>query len=302
MVNLLIPYRRLTDHKDPILEEFTYGDVDARARKLKRDLKQGDYVFFHTTIRGKKRITAYYVIDKVLDTSIAASNIAIVAKYENPHIKEYISGERRNGDDVIAFGDTVLSQKLKRPLTFDKELADQLSLGIFFKKKFTYNRCISDATRQWRELSDSDVQLLIDKINKAKEEGVSKDTILSTDEVMEILEADLEGFIAKNPTILGSDLVLDGRQVPIPLGRVDLVYKDKTGGYVLVELKLRSVGTEALNQLRGYMNYYRAKTKQDVRGIIVCKDIMPAFEEKYQRLSDIKTFFYGWKLQVFPLE
>jgi len=34
-MNLLIPYVHLYDHPDPLFEEFTYGDVGARARKLK---------------------------------------------------------------------------------------------------------------------------------------------------------------------------------------------------------------------------------------------------------------------------
>jgi hypothetical protein len=56
MVYLLIPYVPLSWHHDPMLEEFTYGDSESRARKLKRDLKRGDYVFFHTTIRGQRHI------------------------------------------------------------------------------------------------------------------------------------------------------------------------------------------------------------------------------------------------------
>ena len=176
-------------------------------------------------------------------------------------------------------------------------------MGISFKEAFTENQCIGSSTRSWRELSKQDVQLLLDKIKQFKDVGVSSDIMLSTDEVMEILEADLEGFIANNKNkILGSDLILDGRQVAISPGRIDLVYKDKTGGYVLVELKLGSVGTGALNQLRKYMDYYKTETKQSVRGVLVCKNIMPAFKEKYQKLSDITVLCYGWKLNVEPLK
>ena len=32
-----------------MLEEFTYGETRARARRLKKELAKGDYVFFHTT-------------------------------------------------------------------------------------------------------------------------------------------------------------------------------------------------------------------------------------------------------------
>lgn len=300
MVNLLIPYRPLINHRDPLFEEFTYGDCDARARKLKKDLNKGDYIFFHSTLRGIRYITAYYVVDRVLDTSIAASNNAIIAKYHNPHIKEYNAGDRRTGDDVIAFGDPILSRKLKRPLPFNKELAEKLSLEINFKENFTENQCIGSSTRSWRELSNDDVQILLQDIKKSEDDGFSKSTILSTDEVMEILESDLEGFIVNYPQIVGEGLFLEERQAIIPVGRVDLVYTDKSGGYVLVELKIGSIGTDALNQLRGYMNYYKAKTKQNVLGIIVCKDILPAFEEKYQKLKDIKVLCYGWRLEVYP--
>jgi hypothetical protein len=62
MPNLLVPYRAFPDHKDPMLEEFTYGDSGARARKLKKDLKPGNYVFLHTNLRGNRYITAYYVM------------------------------------------------------------------------------------------------------------------------------------------------------------------------------------------------------------------------------------------------
>ena len=109
MVHFLIPYVPLAGHHDPVLDEFTYGDVRARARKLKRDLNRGDYVFFHTTIRGRRYITAYYVVDRVLDTSETASIKAIRDKYQNPHIIEYLNGERRGEDDAIFFGASSIS-------------------------------------------------------------------------------------------------------------------------------------------------------------------------------------------------
>lgn len=57
-MNILIPYVPIYDHEDPNLEEFTYGNVGSRARKMKNILKIGDYIFFHTTINGKRYITA----------------------------------------------------------------------------------------------------------------------------------------------------------------------------------------------------------------------------------------------------
>lgn len=300
MVSLLIPYVPLTDHHDPMLEEFTYGDVDARARKLKRDLERGDYVFLHTTIRGRRYITAYYVTDRVCDTSEAASDKAIVAKYRNPHIKEYLEGERRDRDDVVLFGDPILSRKLPRPLLFDKTLAEKLSLNIPFKKDKTENQCISSATRQWRKLSEGDVNILLSEINKSEKKGISADTILSTDEVLEIREADLENFIVKNSRLIGLNLILKDRQVDTREGRLDLLFEDKGENLVVVELKLNEIGRRAINQLRRYIHQVKKDTKKQVRGIIVCKDILPTFVDEFRKLRDIQIFHYGWKLTISP--
>lgn len=43
-------------------------------KKQKKDLRKGDYVFFHTSIGRKKYITAYYVVDRVSDTAEASRN------------------------------------------------------------------------------------------------------------------------------------------------------------------------------------------------------------------------------------
>ena len=40
-MNLLIPYIKIPNHLDPDLEEYTYGDVRARARTLKEKVGNG---------------------------------------------------------------------------------------------------------------------------------------------------------------------------------------------------------------------------------------------------------------------
>jgi len=302
MVHLLIPYVPLPDHPDPLLEEFTYGDVNARARKMKRNLKRGDYVFFHTTIRGYRYITAYYVVDRVLETSEAASNRAIVAKYRNPHIIEYLNGERRGYNDAVLFGDPILSRKLPRPLPFNRSLAEKLSLNISFKENFTENQCITFATRAWRTLTENDVKTLLQEIEKWEKKGMPSDIVLSTDEVLEIREVDLENFIVDNLSLLERDLTLKGRQVDTSAGRLDLLLEDKDKKeLIVVELKLNEIGRQAINQLRRYIHELRKRYKEmKVRGIIVCKDVLPAFVNEIRKLRDIQIYHYGWKLTVYP--
>jgi RecB family endonuclease NucS len=185
-------------------------------------------------------------------------------------------------------------------LPFDKSLANKLSLAIPFKKGFTENQCIGSATRAWRELTDKDVKILLSEIEKSERERFSQDTILSTDEVMEILEVDLENFITRNSRLIGLDLVLIGRQLDTPVGRVDLLFEDKNSALIVVELKLNEIGTGALNQIRGYMHYYKTTTKKNVRGVLICKDVLPAFVDKFKNLLDIQVLCFGWKLTVYP--
>ncbi len=299
-MNLLIPYVHLYNHPDPLFEEFTYGNSGARARKLKNNLEKGDYVFFHTSI-GEKKITAYYVVDRVLDTAEAIKDRNIVAKYKNPHILEFLSGERTDKkDDVLLFGDPITSRILEKPLRFDKTLAEKLSLNIKFPKGKTETQAIGSATRAWRELTDKDVEALLEATKSSEKEGVGIDTILSTDEVTEIIEKDIEKFIEKNPRLVGEDLRLKGKQVYIGVGRIDLLFEDKRGNLIVIEVKLNKIGRDAIKQLRRYMDELKKEAKKEVTGVIICKGVMPAFEEDLKKLEGIKIFCYGWQLKVRP--
>jgi len=298
-MNLLIPYVHLYNHNDPLFEEFTYGDVGTRAEKLK-NLKRGDYVFFHTSIRGKKYITAYYVVDRVLDTALASKDRNITAKYKNPHILEFLSGERKNKEDVILFGDPIISHVLERPILFNKALAEKLSLNIKFTEGKTDTQVIGSATRAWRKLTDHDVRVILDTIQLSKKEGLALKTVLSTDEVTDIIEKDIENFIEKNPDLIGTSFKLKRRQLNTSVGRIDLLLEEQNGDFIVVELKLNKIGREAINQLRKYMNWVRKQTGKKATGIVVCKGVMPAFEEDLGKLKDIKIFCYGWRFEIYP--
>jgi len=298
-MNLLIPYVYLYDHPDPAFDEFTYGDSGARSRKLKNDLAQGDYIFFHTSILGKKYITAYYVIDRVLDTTVAGKDRNIVSKFKNPHITEYLAGARKGADgDVVMFGDPITSRVLDRPLLFNKALAERLSLGIGFADDRSDTQCIGSATRAWRELTGEDVDVLLQTI--AENPPMPTDAVLSTDEVMEIIEKDIEGFIEKNPGIIGESVTLDRRQLNTSVGRIDLLFKDKKGDFIVVELKLNQIGRDAVSQIQRYMDWLRKETKKNVTGVLVCKGVMPAFEADFTKLKNIKILCYGWQLKLYP--
>ncbi len=300
-MNLLIPYVYLYGHPDPLFKEFTYGEGGSRSKKLKNDVNKGDYVFFHTSISGKKYITAYYVADRVVDTVKAIKDKNIIAKFKNPHLWELISGKvTEKENNVIIFGDPITSKILERPLLFDRNLADKLSLNIKFPKGKTETQSIGSSTRSWRNLTDKDIKVLFKAIEQSEKEGTGIETVLSTDEVTEVIEKDLENFIEKNPSLIGESVELVKRQQDTPVGRIDLLFETKKNDFIVVELKLNKIGRDAINQLRRYITWLKKETKKEVSGLIVCKGVMPAFQEDLNKIKNIKIFCYGWQLKVYP--
>jgi len=281
-----------------MLNEFTYGDNNIRAIQLKKDIKPGDYIFFHKNIRGIKYITAYYVVEMIRDTSEVVKDKKLIAKYKNPHIKEYIANGKPDDDDVMVFGNPITSRVLERPLPFNAKLAKGLSLNIQFNKDKTELQNIGSATRAFRKLTDMDVNTIMKSIEVYEKEGIKSDAILSSDEVIELQEKDIENFIEANPIILGKDLTYKRRQFDTPVGRIDMIFEDKLENSVIIELKLHKIGRDAITQLRGYMNWMKKQTNKKVTGIIVCKGVLPTFEDEFKTLKNIKIFYYGWNMII----
>ena len=298
-MHLLLPYVQLMDHPDPAFDEFTYGDVGQRARKLKSAVNEGDYLFFHTSKRNKKYITAYYIVDRVLDTVDACRNRAIRAKYKNPHIVECLAEKRPTGgdDDVVVFGDPITSRVLEKPLLFDRKLADKLSLNIKFPAKKSETQVIGSATRAWRELTNADVRVLLKEI-AAEQKRFRQYSLRSSDEVAETLEKDIEHYIAHNPTLIGKGLKLSRRQKFIGDGRLDVLFEDKQGNWVVVEVKLGRIGREALQQIKAYIHDLREENNKNISGVIVCAGVMPAYEDELRKQKDIRILAYGWDLRI----
>lgn len=300
-MNLLIPYISIFNHKDPDFDEFTYGDSGSRGKKLKK-LKKSDVLFFHTSIGGKKYITAYIVVESVINTPEAAADKYISDKYKNPHLKEYLDKGEEFRDDCVVFGDIIRSKKLSRHLLFDFALAKKLSLGIEFQKGRTQAQVIGSATRAWRELTNKDVEVLRSAIKKSESSALKRDIILTTDEVAEIIEKDLEDFIEHKSHLITKSLKLIGRQLDTKVGRIDLLFENESKELVLVELKIDKIGRQAINQIHRYMSYMKETSGKKVLGVLVCKDVMPAFRKDFAKIKDIKILKYGWKLEVVPWE
>ena len=286
-------------HEDPALEEFTYGDVKVSGKRLQA-LSKGDYLFFHRTIRGRRYITAYYVVESAMSTRKAKNNRNIMLKYKNPHL----FSKDNALEDTIVFGNPIESNILKRPLELTKELLNNLSRRPNFNPNQTNLAAISSALRVWKELNKSDVDYLLEEIKKNQGKSFLKETYLSTQEIQEIDEIDVEKFISLNPESLGSGLVLFEKQLVLDENnRLDLLLKNpKSGELVVVEIKKGQLGREVYKQISNYIKLVKAQfDTQNVRGVIVGSDVLAAYEEFYfdkVQSSDISVFLYAWKFTL----
>jgi hypothetical protein len=78
----------------------------------------------------------------------------------------------------------------------------------------------------------------------------SIDTALKNEGRTEIY--DLEPWLASNPEIIGTDIIIIGRQVTTKSGQIDLLGIDKSGNTVIIEIKRAELPRESLAQAIDY--------------------------------------------------
>lgn len=304
MANYLIPYvdpRKLEGHEDPMFDEFSYGDVNARGKKLLEDVKKGDYLFFHTSSRNRRIITAYYCVEEVMLVSEARKNSLISTKYRNPHLKK----EPESEYDTLVFGNPIRSFILKTALELTPEILLKLSNPANLNSGQTEFAAISSALRSWKELDGNDVGMLMTEISNLHMEERLKDVYLSNEEILQLDEIDIEDYVVNNPRNLDPDYEYVDRQIVLDSKlRIDVLLKDeKKKELIVVEIKKGMVGKEVYKQITDYIDELepQKKTKygmEKIKGIIVCNGILPAFEDFYYEMvtkKDIEVKFYAWK-------
>lgn len=301
LFNTICDPRKLEGHEDPMLDEFTYGDINRRGEKLLKELQKGDFLFFHTSSRNRRFITAYYFVEEVMLVSDARKNNLITMKYRNPHLKKEPGSEY----NTIAFGNPVRSIKLKTPLQLTPGLLSKLSNPANLNKDQTEFSVISAALRTWKGLNKNDVKMLMDEISKLQTEERLKDVYLSNEEILQLDEIDIEDYLIYNPKNLNSDYEYVDRQIVLNSKlRINVLLKnEKTEELIVVEIKKGMIGKEVYKQISSYIKeiepYARAKYGiKNIKGIIVCNGIFPAFEDFYYDLvvkKDSEVIFYAWK-------
>lgn len=127
-------------------------------------------------------------------------------------------------------------------------------------------------------------------------EEIIQEKITHSIEKTDMLEANLENFIADRTSDIEEGLHLIARQVDTgEVGRMDLLCEDKNKDLVVLELKRMKAGSSIIDQIQRYMGWVmtkKANEGQKVRGIIVVgkKDTALEYAVKANPNIAVKVF------------
>lgn len=96
-----------------------------------------------------------------------------------------------------------------------------------------------------------------------------------------MLEREFEDILAVYPELIEEGLSLKGRQVNIDRKFIDLLFKDKIGQDLIVELKIGVAKREHVAQLLDYAGYKIAEGKSPVRIMLVANRIPENFKHSF---------------------
>jgi len=94
-------------------------------------------------------------------------------------------------------------------------------------------------------------------------------------------EEDMRDMVFKNPEIIEKGFRPTSREYQVSGGFIDVLGKDKNNGLMILELKSRQAGVNAVKQLKKYLDDF-TDHKDFVRGILVA----PSITEDAQELLD----------------
>jgi hypothetical protein len=128
-----------------------------------------------------------------------------------------------------------------------------------------------------------------------------------------VYEKDLQNFLAKNMSIIEPSLRLyedeetqkNGLEYPADGRYIDILALDKNNNFVVIELKVSKGYDRVVGQLLRYKNWIKrnmAENGQNVRGIIICKEITNDLLLACDGLGDIELFEYELYLKLHKRE
>ena len=155
------------------------------------------------------------------------------------------------------------------------------------------------------ELAQGDVAREEEITEAAEEEGDFEAQAGSSEF---LLERDLQRYLAENLECIEAGLTLydaDGiRGIEFEAGggrRIDILAVDKSGAFVVLELKVSKGYDRVVGQLLRYVNWVRqnlAEPRQRVRGIIICRSMSEDLRLACASIGDVELFEYKLSVAV----
>jgi hypothetical protein len=114
------------------------------------------------------------------------------------------------------------------------------------------------------------------------------------------IEHDLRDFLANNPSYIEKGFTLIGKEYDTrAIGRIDLLYKDNKGTYVVVELKKGRKSDEVVGQILRYIGWVQKELHPKVKGIIIVSQPEEKLEYAIGPIKDlIEIRFYKVKFEI----
>jgi hypothetical protein len=111
------------------------------------------------------------------------------------------------------------------------------------------------------------------------------------------LEQDLHAAIRKNISQLENGLVVEdgGKEFQVESGFIDILARDKSGRWVVIELKAGTAKPESIAQILGYMACLSdVKNKAETRGILIAADFVPRVRHAARAVSSLELQKYRY--------
>jgi hypothetical protein len=121
---------------------------------------------------------------------------------------------------------------------------------------------------------------------------------------LRVSERMLEDFLEFNLQLIEDGLTLVGRQYPTLIGPIDLLARDKSRRFMVIELKKGRAADKVFGQLQRYRGFIRKEVsppKLEVRGAIVAREIdrklKNAFNAQRSPLLQLFQFEFQGKVE-----
>jgi RecB family endonuclease NucS len=95
-------------------------------------------------------------------------------------------------------------------------------------------------------------------------------------------ESQMQERIMNEPDVIEDGFRALEKERESEYGRIDVFGRDDDGNHVVLELKRRRVGPEAVDQLQRYVDDYRDKGYENVRGILVSPSVTDSAMERLE--------------------